>query len=809
MPDYIYLLENRLTADQKHALRLLRDVAREAGIILFLTGGAVRDLTNGYAVRGLEVAVNGNALKLKKTIEKSGAVVWGEDEETKTISFCFPGTVRVDLVSTHRAEYLKPGKPVYHRASIQEYLRGRDFTANAMAISLNEGSYGLLMDPLNGAADIESRTLRLASAYGFLEEPSFLIRATRYLTRLGWQFDDRTRMRFENALEEGVIAHLSPRRRGLELEQIAHEDEGLKILAAYDAAGWMKVLYPPWTAAKADEAQLNALHELAVRFELQGVHADLSAARMQLLTARLSPKDRQALQKLLPTHGFVAEWNSLDKIADGFGKALMAKGRQTPSTRYKLFMNHDPEAVLWLGFTSKNAAIRVHFDQFLTEWPTVRQRMPHMLLQEMRIVSELPVYKEVLESLFLAFIDGTLTTTEEIRAFLEPYSPPAPPPPVTIKRTRAKRNAALRVKEDDVDEDDADSSRDDEDEDLDDLGADDDLDLDDRHSASAIPQGREDAEVDESGAEGEKSAVGGAAKSKHGKLTPVAAKPAKNAKPAKTTEIELVAKSAGGVKNSVAKSAALPKTIPVDVNAVKSGMAQKHSVPEQSGAKSGSKSSSKLGALSGTKSGTAKGANLKGSSTKDSGLKSSSTKSSGAKIAKATKPAVLKAVVATKKAAVGANKKATVGANKAAGTKKAEASKAGNNQSKAVGKKSVGKKSAANKKSSTKKLPLKPVVHSKTSKSAGTKGGSKKQDAKKKPMAKLVVKPGAKSLSKLGVKKAAPVPLKKAKAGPTKSLKTKAVSPTKPKPVKLQKSTAKPSARPTAKKPIHKAGKKR
>ena len=180
MPDYIYLLENRLSADQQNALRQLREAAREAGMILFLTGDAVRDLTSGHAVRDLEVAVHGNALKLKKTIEKLGGKVWGEDEASRSLYLCFPGTVRVDVVSTHRVEYPKPGKPVYHPASIQEDLRRRDFTVNAMAISLNEGSFGLLMDPLNGAADIEARTLRLVSNYGFLEEPSLLIRATRY-----------------------------------------------------------------------------------------------------------------------------------------------------------------------------------------------------------------------------------------------------------------------------------------------------------------------------------------------------------------------------------------------------------------------------------------------------------------------------------------------------------------------------------------------------------------------------------------------------------------------------------------------------
>ena len=186
MPDYIYLLENRLSRDQQSALRHLREAAREAETILFLTGDAVRELTSGNSVRSLEVSVHGNALNLKKTIEKLGGSVWGQDEVSRTLYLCFPGTVRVDLISTHRAEYPKPGQPVIHSASIQEDLRRRDFTVNAMAISLNEGSFGLLMDPMNGVADIESKTLRLVSNYGFLDEPALLIRASRYRARLGW-----------------------------------------------------------------------------------------------------------------------------------------------------------------------------------------------------------------------------------------------------------------------------------------------------------------------------------------------------------------------------------------------------------------------------------------------------------------------------------------------------------------------------------------------------------------------------------------------------------------------------------------------
>jgi tRNA nucleotidyltransferase (CCA-adding enzyme) len=471
MPDFIYLLENRLSANQKHALHQLREVAREASLILFLTGDAVRDLTSGHAVRDLEVAVHGNALKLKKAIEKLDGKVWGEDEASRSLYLCFPGTVRVDLVSTHRIEYPRPGKPVFHPASIQEDLRRRDFTVNAMAISLNEGSYGLLMDPLNGAADIEARALRLVSNYGFLEEPSLMIRATRYRMRLGWELDPRTQSRYDNAKEEGVIEYLSAHARSYELEQIGHEDDGLKILTAFEAEGWMKVLFPPWTAAKADEEKLKVLHNLVAELQIQGVHPDMSAAQMQLLTARLPSKDVAALKKLLLRPGFVEEWDSLDSLAAGFSKVLLSKQNQTPSASFKLFTTYDPEAVLWLGFTATSAAVKERYDQFLRVWSEAKQRIPNALLQEMRITPDLPAYSEIVHKIFLELIDGRLTTPEETRAFLEPFSPPAPPPQITIKRSRAKRGAEAKVKERSFDEDEEEAGPEDE-PDLDDMGGD-------------------------------------------------------------------------------------------------------------------------------------------------------------------------------------------------------------------------------------------------------------------------------------------------------------------------------------------------
>ena len=558
MPDYIYLLENRLSADQQNALRQLREVCREAGNLLFLTGDAVRDLTSGHAVRDIEVAVQGNALKLKKAIEKLGGKTWGEDDASHSLYLCFPGTVRVDLVSTHRREYPKPGKPAYHFSSIQDDLRRRDFTVNAMAISLNEGSFGLLMDPLNGAADIEARTLRLVSNYGFLEEPALLIRATRYIARLGWDLDPRTLQRYENAKAENVIELLSAHDRSQELEQIGHEDEGLKVLRALEAEGWMKILCPTWTSAKADEEKLTALHDLRAQLQMQGVHPDMSAAQMQLLTAKMAPKDLSALKKQLLRPGFVEEWNSLDSLASGFAKVLLNKANAVPSASYKLFTTYDPEAVLWLGFTSKESAVKAKYELFLKTWPEARQRIPYAQMQEMRITPDLATYKDILHQIFLQLIDGGLNTPEEIKAFLEPHSPPAPPPQVTIKRTRAKRNVE-KIKEKSFDDDDESEDGGDED-DLDDIGGGDEEEID---LGIPMPKGDLDEELsDEEEGESDEAEAGDdedeePVRKGRGKQAP-AAKPDKAAH-----KVEEAKGKAGSQKATVAaKPAAAAKPAP-------------------------------------------------------------------------------------------------------------------------------------------------------------------------------------------------------------------------------------------------------
>ena len=440
MPDFVYMIETRLSPEQQGALKLVQQIARDRGMNVYLTGGTVRDFFTGAQVRDLDFSVQGNALNLLKDLEKAGAQIQGMNEHLQVLYVLLPGRVRAEIASTRTERYEKPSKPEIHPATMVEDLRRRDFTANAMALSLNPGSFALFMDPLNGVADIEARVLRIVHNYGFYEDPSRMIRATRFLARFGWNMEERTQSRYESAKENSYIDNISKAALGYELEQVIHEPDPLAAMRALEAEGYLKLLYPGWTSSKVDEAGLVRAAEIRDKLAALGLTADPSMAFAEYLTKRMPEKDVQAMQKMMPRKGFVEAWRKQEDEAKELAKRLTGKEAERPSQTWKLLMSVKPETILYLALTTKQGAVEKKLEDFFQNWPQFRQKMPYTIMTELRITSELPVYQQLLDEMFLLMIDGKLQTEEEIRAYLEPHSPPLPvAPPSMGRRGRGKK----------------------------------------------------------------------------------------------------------------------------------------------------------------------------------------------------------------------------------------------------------------------------------------------------------------------------------------------------------------------------------
>jgi tRNA nucleotidyltransferase/poly(A) polymerase len=445
MADYIYTLETRLSPDQQKAVALVLDAAKAVGMNLYLTGGAVRDIITGFPIRDLDFTVQGNALKLQKDLERAGAVVGDADDETRTLLLTLPGGVRAEIAMARSERYDKPGKPPQIApATIIEDLRRRDFTMNAMALSLNEGSRGLLMDPFNGAADIEAKVIRVLHNYAFLEEPSRMIRATRFTTRFHWPLEERTQARYESAKENNYIEYIRSSSIGYEIEQLAYEDDPYGVLKAYEKEGWLKVLNPRWSTAKVDTAGLGALMKTRQQMNELGYTPEVAPAVLYFLTERLGEKDISDLRRAIPRKDLVAAWKDLEDNARSLAKRLTGKEAATPSRTWQLLSSARPEMILFLAITARKQAVAQKIKNFFTKWRQVQQKIPLPEMTELRITPQMPAYPKIANDVFMLLLDGKLRSRTETLKFLKPLAPPPPPPPPPPSAKRG-RGAKLAI----------------------------------------------------------------------------------------------------------------------------------------------------------------------------------------------------------------------------------------------------------------------------------------------------------------------------------------------------------------------------
>jgi tRNA nucleotidyltransferase (CCA-adding enzyme) len=445
MADYIYTLETRLSPDQQKAVTLVLDAAKAAGMNLYLTGGAIRDIITGFPIRDLDFTVQGNALKLQKDLEKSGAVIGDADSDTRALLLTLPGGIRAEIAMARSEHYDKPGKPPQIApATIIEDLRRRDFTVNAMALSLNEGSRGLLMDPFNGVADVEAKVIRVLHNYAFLEDPSRMIRATRFTTRFHWPLEERTQARYDSGKENGYIEYIRSASIGHEIEQLAYEDDALGVLKVYEKEGWLKVLNAHWSTAKADTAGLGALMKTRQQMNELGYTPEVAPAVLYFLTERLGDKDISDLRKAIPRKDLVESWKDLDSNAHSLAKRLTGKEAATPSRTWQLLSSARPEMILFLAITARQQAVQQKIKNFFTKWRQVQQKIPLLEMTELHITPQMPEYPKIANDVFLLLLDGKLRSRTETLKFLKPLAPPPPPPPPPppAKRGRGAKAAA-------------------------------------------------------------------------------------------------------------------------------------------------------------------------------------------------------------------------------------------------------------------------------------------------------------------------------------------------------------------------------
>src|ERR1700722_14086086 len=262
MSDYMFMLESHLSPAQFRAVGEMQSLAAHAGSNLFLTGGVMRDMLGGFPVRDLDFVIETNPLKLVKALEKKGVAIVSTDDLRKSMELRFASGVGASVSMARQERYPKPGsRPQVSPATIYENLRSRDFTVNAVALSLNKASLGLPIDPTNGVGDIERKELRAIHNYIFYDDPSRMLRLIRFKVRLGYTIDDRTRMQYDNAREADMLARITPEALGSELRHMANEPLAGDLMKALEEEKLIELYSPALAGPKLNLATFHKLQK--------------------------------------------------------------------------------------------------------------------------------------------------------------------------------------------------------------------------------------------------------------------------------------------------------------------------------------------------------------------------------------------------------------------------------------------------------------------------------------------------------------------------------------------------------------------
>ena len=199
---------------------------------VYLVGGTVRDILLGEPNFDVDVAVEGDAIDLARSLADALDGRVRPHKKFGTAVVLYDKDDRVDVVTARTEFYDAPAAlPSVEHATIREDLFRRDFTINAMAVSLKGEDFGRLVDPFQGRRDLQAKTIRVLHNLSFIDDPTRIFRAIRYESRYGFRMDEHTQRLARGTIEMGLVGDLSSARLRDELVALLEEgDAGASIL---------------------------------------------------------------------------------------------------------------------------------------------------------------------------------------------------------------------------------------------------------------------------------------------------------------------------------------------------------------------------------------------------------------------------------------------------------------------------------------------------------------------------------------------------------------------------------------------------
>ena len=397
-----------------HLLRQVQAVA--AGVRgVYLVGGAVRDLLLGTPGFDIDLAVEGDGVAFAEDLarrlrghvrphRKFGTAVVVFDEGAK-------GRQRVDVASTRAESYAYPAAlPKVEHAGIRSDLARRDFTINALAVSLMPRTYGDLLDYFGGVADLERRRIVVLHNLSFIEDPTRILRAIRYENRYGLRMDEHTLNLARACCAMDLVGDLSSARLREELLALLDEERVDFSLQRMEELGLTPSIHARLSAGAALRAAVRGADALR---EAHALEDEVPRWRLRLvwLLCRLEPEEIGAWTERMAFRG---SDGAVLQRAYVVGRRLLDRVRRGPSEAELCeFAQGEPlEAVLVAIVLDETGSAAARLGRFLDVSRHVRLEISGTDLLAMGF-STSPEMGEVLRSVLALKLNGIVASRDD------------------------------------------------------------------------------------------------------------------------------------------------------------------------------------------------------------------------------------------------------------------------------------------------------------------------------------------------------------------------------------------------------------
>jgi tRNA nucleotidyltransferase (CCA-adding enzyme) len=367
-------------------LRVAGKIGEGLAAPTYAVGGFVRDLLIGAAPPGVDLpdvdlVVEGDGVAFARRLaeEIGGTVLVHRSFGTASIEggrapagAGLDGVAlgRVDVASARREHYPTAGAlPEVEPADLLEDLRRRDFSVNAMALTLAPDRFGRLLDPLGGRADVRRRRLRAIHPLSFVEDPTRVFRAARYASRLGFRPDAATLAAIRLAVGRSGYAALSGQRLWREIELAAAEPRARQIFERL--VRWKATSL--WNMERVSTRHLDDSERLGRWAKSAGLAVD--PAELALLALTLG-RPAEVVERGLDRLALVGEPRA--RIEAGVLARSLARRlevRRLPPSAVGELLEGAPEAAALAAWLRGGARARRRIQWYLAHGRAVRPRL--------------------------------------------------------------------------------------------------------------------------------------------------------------------------------------------------------------------------------------------------------------------------------------------------------------------------------------------------------------------------------------------------------------------------------------------------